>query len=288
MQQGASPAPPAAIPSSQNTTTRLSTMPIPRTSHCCSPWKPNSCPSSGQPQGPCGASPHPVLRVPLLLLLLHLRCAPTAPLCANHSARGRPTWLRCAVLSSSNLMAATVRVSITSVQASSAGHEGGVRHRSLQPRQETSGGLCTAGRGAGNHGASPAPTPQALTVRKLPVLHHGGVVHLALSEPGGNTDTQSHCLRPARTDSLPPASLSPAATAARRTRPQQARGSSTAASSGEKASAPGPGSAFWLKKGCAMPGLSANTGRQRLSTGDAEPGEGKTVLLLSHPASPGL
>lgn len=253
-------------------------MPTPCTSHCCTPWKPNPSSSFRQPQGLCGASPHPVLCVPLLLLLLHLCCAPTAPLCANHSAHGRPTWLRCAVLSSSNLMAATVRVSITSVQASSVGHVGGVRHRSLQPRQETSGGLCTAGQGAGNHGASPAPTPQALTVCELPVLHHGGVVHLALSEPGGNTDTQSHRLRPARTHSLPPASLSPAATADK-TCLQQARESSTAASSGEKASAPGPGSAFWLKKGCAMPGLSANAGRQQLSEGDAEPGEGKTVAL---------
>lgn len=99
-------------------------MPTPCTSHCCTPWKHNPSSSFRQPQGLCGASPHPVLCVPLLLLLLHLCCAPTAPLCANHSAHGRPTWLRCAVLSSSNLMAATVRVSITSVQASSAGHAG--------------------------------------------------------------------------------------------------------------------------------------------------------------------
>lgn len=41
---------------------------------------------------------------------------------ASHctAAPGCPTWLRWAVLSISNLMAATVRISITSVQASSA------------------------------------------------------------------------------------------------------------------------------------------------------------------------
>jgi len=48
-------------------------------------------------------------------------------LCANRS----PTWLRWAVVSISNLMAATVRVSITSVQASSV-NAGGIMYSSLR------------------------------------------------------------------------------------------------------------------------------------------------------------
>lgn len=166
-------------------------------------------------------------------------------------------------------MAATARVSITSVQASSAENAGGIMHISLHshvpslpaPRQEpflgpgsSSGswgpphfpspgphlqvllcagaphgsldafpqarsapGSVTEERGSTTQGRAPlaadsevrgethgssgdgdgaasvrGATEQTLTLRKLPVLHHGGFVHLALSEPGRNTDAHSH------------------------------------------------------------------------------------------------
>lgn len=65
--------------------------------------------------------------------------------------------------------------------------------------------------GSSGEGGGAAPmcgaAEQNLTLRKLPILHHGGFVHLAFSEPGRNRDTHSRHpwaeLAPENTPGLP-------------------------------------------------------------------------------------
>lgn len=52
------------------------------------------------------------------------------------------------------------------------------------------------------------PQSKNLTLRKLPILHHGGFVHLAFSEPGRKRDTHScHQRTPQGSPSLQAAQL---------------------------------------------------------------------------------
>lgn len=76
-------------------------------------------------------------------------------------------------------------------------HRGGERDRCVGESPTGCKHTGEVGRpmGAAETGTEQHPcraTEQTLTFCKLPILHHGGFVHLVLSEPGRNRDTHSH------------------------------------------------------------------------------------------------